>query len=76
MSSVWSSNIFVFADEGQDHVSINPPAVHKAHTRVFLAKGPQCPIDVQGPQKVGNATEWMARLNRQGFSFVLVDSEP
>jgi hypothetical protein len=72
---VWRSNIFVFADEGQDHVSVTPPSGRKAPTRIFLATGPQCPIDVQGPQKVGNATEWMARLNRQGFSFVLVDSE-
>jgi hypothetical protein len=70
----WSSDLFVFSDgEGQDYVSAALPvgvAIPASSVRRFRGDGPRMPIGWPKPEKVGDASAWMARLTQKGFTFL------
>ena len=73
MTSFWSSDLFVFKDEGgQGYVSAALPigvvvpasAIHR-----YRATGPYMPIGWPKPTKVDDPAAWMAERRNEGFAF-------
>jgi hypothetical protein len=72
METTWTGKVFIFDNEGGDHLaSLAFPAHAHSKTMAFHVRGPFRPVLSDGGDKVANFAQWIAELNRVGFVFVL-----
>ena len=72
----WSGDLFVFVDaQGVGQIfTLLPPdnAIPSSAVKRYRAAGPYDPLNGAGSMTVGDATAWMAAMEREGFSFELI----
>jgi hypothetical protein len=67
----WNGKIFVVKNQDGEEWVIPSLSVlfEKLQVRAFQASGPYMPIGWPKAAQVGNASEWMANLQAEGFRF-------
>jgi hypothetical protein len=67
----WNGKLFVFKSrDGEEYVIPSLSVLfEKLQVRVFQASGPYMPVGWPKPAVVSDASEWMAKLQEEGFRF-------